>query len=103
MPRTGSLQSRQDLCTAQRRMPTARPEGAARRQAARVWRLAFEQRVARPPPVGFEPWCCRQQCAGVGMAWPGKDRGGGPALDDAAEVHDGDVIAHALDDGEVVR
>src|SRR5215218_9721506 len=81
------------------RLGAARVEAAPGRRIERIGDLAGDLDAPRPPEgVGNRG----NEGARVGMAGTGEDRLPWPGLDDAAEIHHGDAVAHVLDDAEVV-
>src|SRR5215207_7366657 len=81
------------------RLGTARVEAAAGRRIERIGDLAGDLDAARPSEGVRNRG---DEGARVGMARTGEDRLPAPGLDDAAEIHHGDAVAHVLDDAEVV-
>ena len=99
---SGRRELRHHLGARRRGVGAARTEGAARREIARARRLAFDD-AAADLAIALEARRGGEKRARVGMLRCGEDRAGGRELDDAAEIHDGDAVAHARDDGKVVR
>src|SRR5829696_9936255 len=81
------------------RLGTARVEAAAGRRIERIGDLAGDLDAPRPSEGVRNRG---DEGARVGMARTGEDRLPAPGLDDAAEIHHGDAVAHVLDDAEVV-
>src|SRR3954451_15608080 len=83
-------------------LPAARVEAARGRRRRRAGHVAAEDLplAARARPRDRYR---RQQRAGVGVARVRVERVALGQLDDLAEVHDADAVAHVADDGEVVR
>src|SRR5438552_18791857 len=94
------LRFRAAPCALQFGEGAARMEGAARRHGARLWRLA--QHWCALHEFAVEVRRGRQQRPRVGMARRAENLRGRRGLDDAAEIHAGDAIAHPAHDAEVV-
>ena len=75
-------------------------KGASGRRIGRLRRLPGE---ANPLPAPAQRRHGRDERAGVGMERPLVELGRRSLLDDLAEVHDGDAVAHVADDAEIVR
>src|SRR5262245_49291046 len=81
-------------------MGAARVEMAAGRRCQRTGRISGQD--APRPALRRKHGNGREQGLRVGMARLREDRLGGRALDDAAEVHDGDTRGNVLHDGQIV-
>src|SRR5687768_13271783 len=81
---------------------TLEAEAAAGRRATGIWKLAGKH---HPPPLAS--WIGnrdrRQQRPGVGMLRRGIEPALLGDLDDAAEIHDRDLVGNVLHDAEVMR
>src|SRR5215470_4213486 len=103
MPGSDFAQRRLLLGAAWHAMGAAGVEAAARGRIGRAGQVALEQRVvadALQPRIGQRDRL--QQAARIGMARLGMQAGALGNLHDAAEIHDGDAVAHPLHHAEVV-
>ena len=93
---------RRDFPALRHGIGTSGVEPAARRRRKRGRWVAgkSEAQLARRP-VG--PRHCCQERLRIGMAWRGYDFSRRAALDDTAEIHDGDTVTEVRDDGKVMR
>src|SRR5205085_10094893 len=81
---------------------TARAEAATGRQVARIRRLALEhERVGNALAANARDR--GEQRSRVRVSWRCKEPGRRSDLDDAAEVHHGDAVAHDAHYGGIVR
>src|SRR5580704_14318409 len=100
-PLSECRERRRLLGAARHRMRTARMEVATRRRVQRARHLAGQDDLVLPL-VGMAWQRRREQGLGIGVLWRAGERARLALLDDPAEIHDRDRVAHMRHGGESV-